>query len=404
VIVIVGTGVAAVRAAEALRDAGSSAPIVMVGAERTLPYDRPPLSKEFLRGETTLEGARIHGEEFFRERAVELVLGAAAKSVDTVSRTLELESGRRIGFAKLLIATGASPRRLLVPGAELDGVLTLRTSTDALHLKTALARAARVVVIGGGLIGLEVASVARAAGKVVTIVEAARQPLARLLRGDEAAGAIAALHRDHGTIVRTSTVVTELRGEHRVEEVLLSTGERLPADVVLVAVGVEPSTGWLVGSGIQLNDGVLTNASLETSVPDVYAAGDVARAFQPEVARHVRFEHYGAAHEQGVVAGRVMAGAIAIPNVVQSAGSEQFGVRLQVLGHTADADHVLVRGSLEARSFVAFFLVGGSVRGAFVMNRTRDLPMVRKLVTHRVHIDERRIADDSEPLAAPSSA
>ncbi|AKU94952.1 Ferredoxin reductase [Labilithrix luteola] len=403
-IVVVGTGLAAVCAVEGLRDEGCSAPIMMVGAERDLPYDRPPLSKEFLRGETTLEAARIRGDAFYREHNVELVLGAAAKSLDTHSRELELEHGRRIPFDKLLIATGASARRLPVPGAELDGVLTLRTGADALHLKTELARAGHVVVVGGGFIGLEVASAARAMGKHVTVVEAAPQPLARLLHGERVAGAITQLHRDHGVVVHTSTTVTEFCGAHRVEEVVLSTGERIPADVVLVAVGVEPSTRWLAGSGIRLDDGVLTNASLETNVPGIYAAGDVARALQPGAEGHARFEHYGAAYEQGVVAGRLIAGGTAVPNVIPGAGSEQFGVRMQVLGRTAGADRVVVRGSLEARTFAAFFLVEGAVRGAFLMNRVRELPVVRKLVLNRACVDERRIADESQPLVMPAVA
>ncbi|CAN5750231.1 FAD-dependent oxidoreductase [soil metagenome] len=402
--IIVGGGLAAVRAVEALRDSGSTAPIVMVGAESALPYDRPPLSKELLRGETTLEDAVIHGEDYFRDRDVELVLGAAAKHLHAAARTIELYDGRCIAFDKLLIATGATPRRLLVRGGELDGVMTLRSGADALRLKVALARAGPVVVIGGGLIGLEVASVARAAGKDVTIVEAGRQPLARLLHGEHVAGAIADLHRSHGTVVRTSTTVGELRGAGRVEEVVLSTGERIPADLVLVAIGVTPATEWLVGSAIDLDDGVLTNASLETNVPGIYAAGDVARAFQPDLRRHVRFEQYGSAHEQGVVAGRLMAGVgvTAVPTITPGAGSEQFGVRMQVVGDAAKADRVLVRGSLEDRSFTAFFLVDGRVRGAFLMNRPRDLPVTRKLVARRAQIDERRITDETEPLVEGS--
>lgn len=401
--VIVGTGLAAVRAVEALRDSGSSAPIVMIGAERALPYDRPPLSKEFLRGETTLEDARIHDEDFFRDRDVELVLGRAAKRLHAATRTIELDHGSGITFERLLIATGATPRRLPVRGAELDGVMTLRTGADALRLKMELARAGSVVVVGGGLIGLEVASVARAAGKDVTIVEAARQPLARLLHGENVASAIADLHRSHGTVVRTSTTVRELRGAGRVEEVVLSSGERIPADLVLAAVGVSPATEWLVDSGIALDDGVLTNASLETNVPGIYAAGDVARAFQADLHRHVRFEQYGSAHEQGIVAGRGMAGVRAVPTITPGAGSEQFGVRMQVVGHAAAAERVLVRGSFTDRSFAAFFLVDERVHGAFLMNRPRDLPAARKLVIQRARVDERRITDETRPLLDSSS-
>ena len=397
---IVGTGLAAVRAVEALREAGSSEPIIMVGSERVLPYDRPPLSKAFLRGETTLAETLIHEADFYAAQRVELDLGVAARALRVSTRTVELEDGRELRFDKLLIATGAEPRTLSVPGAHLDGVATLRTGADALRLKTELARAERLVVVGGGLIGLEVAAVARTAGKSVTVIEAARQPMARLLDVEQVASAVADLHREHGAVVRTQTTVTELRGAGRVEEVILSTGERTPADLVLVAIGVKPALGWLEGSGLHLDDGVLTDDHLQTNVPGIFAAGDVARAFNPLLGREVRFESYGSAQEQGAVAGRAMAGRLAVANILPSAGSEQYGARLQILGTVGGAGRVLVRGSFAQRSFVAFFLVDGAVRGAFLMNRARDLPAVRRLVAQRVPIDERRIADEAEPIAA----
>jgi 3-phenylpropionate/trans-cinnamate dioxygenase ferredoxin reductase subunit len=397
--VIVGTGVAAVRAVEAFREAGGSAPIVMIGAEPELPYDRPPLSKEFLRGETTLDDARIHDDAFYRDNDVVLVRGVRATRLDTRDRVVELEDGRHIPFTKLLIATGSAPRRLGIPGEQLANVLSLRTGIDAQGLKTNLEKAARIVVVGGGLIGLEVGSVARAAGKQVTIIEAARQPLARLLHGEQVASAVADLHREHGSEVRTSMTLRELRGSGRVEEVVLSTGERIAADVVIVAVGIVPSTDWLLGSGLRLDDGVVVDAELRADVADVFAAGDVARALQPS-GRHVRFEQYGIACEQGIVAGRAMAGVVGRPSTLPGAGSEQFGIRMQVIGATGDAGQVVVRGSLAHRSFVAFFLRDGTVHGAFVMDRAREVPAVRELVTQRARIDERRIADEGQPVGA----
>lgn len=401
--VIVGAGLAAVRAAEALREAGSSEPIVMVGAERGLPYERPPLSKELLRGETTLEDARLHDEAFYRTHDIELLLGAAARRLSVSDRALELEDGRRIAFGQLLVATGSAPRKLGIPGERLRNVLTLRTAPDAWRLKTELARSPRVLVIGGGLIGLEVASVARAGGTDVTVVEAARQPLARLLHHDEVASAVARLHRDHGTTVRTSTRVTELRGAHGVEEAVLSTGETLPVDLVVVAVGIVPSADWLRGSGLHVDDGVVVDAGLRTNVPGIFAAGDVASAYQPAQGRHVRFEQYGSAQEQGTVAGRAMAGIAGAPAVLPGAGSEQFGVRMQVIGDASGSDRVLVRGSLEGRSFLALFLRDGRAHGAFVMGRPRDVPAVRKLVTSRARVDAHLVSNEDEPIAAAAA-
>jgi 3-phenylpropionate/trans-cinnamate dioxygenase ferredoxin reductase component len=386
--VIVGAGVAAVRAAEALREAGSSEPIVMVGSERELPYERPPLSKELLRGEMTIQQAHLHDVSFYRDNAIELVLGTTAKRLDLADRALDLDDGRRLPFRQLLIATGSTPRRLGVPGEELENVLSLRTAADALRLVNLFAGACRVVVIGAGLVGLEVAAVARAAGKVVTVLETAPQPMARLLPCEEVASAIAELHRDHGTVVRTSVTVTELRGTNRVEEVILATGERLPADVVVVAIGVVPATEWLVGSGLHLDDGVVVDAELRTEVPGVRAAGDVARSLHQAYGRHLRLEQYGSAHEQGVVAGRAMAGVRGSAEVLPGAGSEQLGVRMHVVGLTCDADRVVVRGSVERRSFVAFFLRKGAIFGAFVMGRPREVPAVRKLVASRARLDE----------------
>lgn len=398
--VIVGAGLAAVRAAEALREAGSSEPIVMIGSEPELPYEKPPLSKELLRGETTIEQARIHDEAFYRTHDIELVLGSAARCLNVRERTIQLASGREIAFRQLLIATGSAPRRLGVPGERLANVLSLRTAADALRLSAELERAARVVVIGGGLVGLEVASVARAKGKEVTIVEASVQPLARLLPGGHVGAAIADLHRDHGTVVRTSVCVTELLGAERVESVVLSTGEALPADLVLVAVGVAPAVEWLLGSSLRVDDGVLVDASLGTEVPGIFAAGDVARVLQRTTGRYVRFEQYGCAHDQGIVAGRAMAGVPGTAASIPGAGSEQFGVRMQVIGEPSSTDRVVVRGERASRSFVAFFLRDGAVGAAFVMGRSRDVPAVRKLVTSGSRIDERLLVDESHPIVS----
>jgi 3-phenylpropionate/trans-cinnamate dioxygenase ferredoxin reductase component len=396
--VIVGTGLAAVRAAEALREAGSSEPIVLVGAEHDLPYERPPLSKQFLRGEATLDDTRLHDEAFYRTHEIELVLGSAARSLNVHDRTITLDRGREIPFRQLLIATGSVPRRLGVPGERLANVLALRTAADAVRLAAELEHASRVVVIGAGLIGLEVASVARAAGKDVTIVEASPQPFARLLQGSHVSSAIADLHRDHGSVVVTSTWVTELLGSDRVEQVVLSSGEKIATDLVVVAIGVVPAVEWLHGSGVRLDDGVVVDAGLRTEVHGVFAAGDVARVHQPSTGHYVRFEHYGSAQEQGIIAGRAMSGSAGTVTSARGAGSEQFGVRMQVIGEPRRTDRVVVRGDLAKRDFVAFFLHDGAVRAAFVMGRPRDAPAVRKLVTSCTRVDDRLLVDESQPI------
>lgn len=361
---------------------------MMVGSELSLPYERPPLSKEFLRGATTPADALLHAEDYYAAHGLELVRGAAAVGLDLHSRSIDLANGRRLPFARLLIATGAAPRRLGVRGESLDGVLSLRTLDDSLRLRAALAHAERVVVVGAGLIGLEVAAIARSAGRTVTLVEAGRQPLSRLLHGADVGGAIAALHRDHGTDVRTDTRVAAFLGDAQLEAVQLSTGERLPADIAVVAVGIVPSTDWLIGSGLRLEDGIVVDAELRTNHPGVYAAGDVARAFQTETGRHERFEQYGAAHEQGRAAGRGMAGMPSAPSILPGAGSEQFGVRMSVVGSTDDHDQVVIRAGVGDYAFAALFVRRSVVHGAFVMGRAKELPAIRQLVRRHAPVDE----------------
>ncbi|MBX3233571.1 MAG: FAD-dependent oxidoreductase [Labilithrix sp.] len=396
--VIVGTGLAAVRAAEAMREVGSSEPIMMVGSELSLPYERPPLSKELLRGAMTPADALLHPEDYYAAHGIELVRGSAATGLDLRARSVQLANGQQLSFGRLLIATGATPRRLHVPGETLDGILYLRSLDDSVRLRAALDQAERVVVVGGGFIGLEVAAVARAAGRTVTLLEAGRQPLARLLHGAEVAGAIAKLHRDQGVDLRTETRVNAFLGGGRLEGVELSTGERLPADIALVAVGVVPTTDWLVGSGLRLDDGVLVDAELRTNHPAIFAAGDVARAFLRETGRHARFEQYGAAHEQGRAAGRAMAGLPSVPSITPGAGSEQFGVRMSVLGATDDHDRIVICPGNEDHAFAALFVRGPVVRGAFVMGRAKELPAVRQLVRRNAPLDEFAFLIGTTPL------
>lgn len=394
--VIVGASLAGVRAAESLRSNGLDGELILVGAERELPYERPPLSKELLAGEVDRAALRLQPESFYVDRRIELELGRRASAFDPIGRTIRFDDGGQLEVDRLLIATGAAPRRLGVEGEDLDGVVSLRTLADAIELRDRLARARRVVVVGGGLLGLEIAAAAVRDGRSVTVLEADSVPLRRI--AGPLGAAVAALHRGRGVDVRVSSKVVAIRGARGVDEVVLGDGSRIGADLVVVAVGVAPATGWLEGSGIALDDGVLTNALGETSIEGVWAAGDVARAFSPHLGRAARLESYGNAHSQGVAIGRSMLGDAEPFAGVPAASSVQHGVRIQSLGEVIGAHAIVTRGEPGRPDLLAFFLRGDRVVGAFGLDRPRDVLVARRLVTERRRVRPDDLADPRRPL------
>lgn len=354
--VIIGTGLAGLRAAEAIRATGDEGDIIMVGAEHEPPYSRPPLSKEFLAGELQEPELLLRPLAFYSQQRIDLRLGARAVSLDVSTRRVELASGERLAFDRLLIASGSEPQRLEVEGAELAGIHFLRTYRDAAALAGELREAGRVVVVGAGLVGLEVAATARQAGKDVTLVEAHRTALHRVLGDGPLGDAVLDLHRDEGVLVLTSATVQAFRGHRRVQGVVLVDGTVLPADVVAVGVGVRPAVDWLRGSGLALGDGVPVDAYTETHVPGIFAAGDVASMLDPLSGRRMRLEQNGHAHAQGASAGRAMAGRPEPYSPLPSVSSTRFGRRLQALGRVQGDEELLLRGRVEERAFTAFFL------------------------------------------------
>lgn len=356
-IVIVGASLAAHRALNELRRRGFDGRITLIGAERHYPYDRPPLSKQILQG--TWEPVRtLHDDpDRYAELDVEMVLGKPAARLDTVARAVELDDGMRVPFDTLLIATGASPRTL--PNTPpLAGIHTLRTMDDAIAIRRAFEAGAKVCVIGAGFIGAEVAAAARARGLDVTIVEALEQPLARVL-GPTVGAAVARIHREHGVDLRLNARVTGFEGSEQVEAVTLADGTTVPADVVIVGVGVAPNTGWLEGSGVALDDGVLCDATLATNVPGIWAAGDVARWYNPQYGRHIRAEHWTSAVEQGMA---VAANILAAPgdakphSSVPYIWSDQYDVSIELDGDPQPGDDVhVLHDEPDAGKFLAAF-------------------------------------------------
>ena len=389
-LVVVGASLAGLRAVEGARAAGFAGDITLVGAEEHLPYDRPPLTKEVLTdGEAPPLPLLRDEQSYADELRTTLRLGTTALRLDPDRRTLQLDDGE-LPFSALVIATGARPRRLPVDGQDLPGVHVVRTVDDARAVHRDLADARQVVVVGAGFIGSEVASAARARGLDVTVLEAAPTPLAHAV-GARFGATLAELHGRHGTTVRCGAAVTGLDGTERVEAVRLADGSSVPADLVVVGVGAEPVVEWLEGSGVEVDDGVRCDATLATSVPGVYAAGDVARWHNPLFDRSMRLEHWTNAAEQGGAAGRHAVD----PDSAQPFGSvpyfwsDLYGSRVQLVGVPSGEADFLV-GDADAESWLALYVDGDRLVGALGLNATKLVMRARVLLGKRASTKDAR--------------
>ncbi|MDP3714049.1 MAG: FAD-dependent oxidoreductase [Mycobacteriales bacterium] len=378
--VVVGASLAGLRAVEAARKSGYTGPLVLVGAEEHLPYDRPPLSKAFLDPGDPPPVPQHRTDEQLRELDVELRLGSAATGLDTSAREVVLADGKRLRYAQLVIATGAQARQL--PGEQLPGVHTLRTVDDARAIRSAMDSGCRTVVVGGGFIGSEVASAARKRDLPVTVLEAAPMPLVRAV-GEHMAPACAALHARHGTELRCGVAVATLEGDGHVERVVLTDGQVLAADLVVVGIGADPTTGWLQDSGLELDDGIVCDATLRAA-EGVYAAGDVARWTNPQFDRVMRLEHWTSAAEQGAAAARnALDPGNATPySTVPYFWSDWYTDKLQMVGITA-ADEVHVVGDLDDERWVALYRRGDALVGALALNLPGKIMKYRAMIGRR---------------------
>jgi 3-phenylpropionate/trans-cinnamate dioxygenase ferredoxin reductase subunit len=348
--VIVGGGLAGAKAAETLREDGFAGRIVLIAAEDELPYERPPLSKGYLLGSAPREEAYVHPREFYGEHEIELLTGVAATAVDAGEHSLALADGRTLGYDKLLIATGAQPRRPPIPGIDLDGVHTLRTLTDSETLHRTFEGGGTVVVIGAGWIGCEVAAAARTLGAEVALVEQAETPLHAVL-GPELGGWFGELHSSHGVRVLTGSAVDRIAGDGRVQAVHLAGGDKIDCDAVIVGVGVAPDTKLAETAGLTVDNGIVVDEHLRTSAPDVFAAGDVANAFHPHYGRHVRVEHWANALNQGPVAARSMLGGGDGYGNLPYFFTDQYDIGMEYIGLHGPDDRPVVRGSLNDTDF-----------------------------------------------------
>ncbi len=403
-VVVVGANIAGASAVEALRRAGYDGRLVLIGAEVELPYERPPLSKEYLLGERGEDQLFLRPAAFYDEMNVELRLGTRAEALDTIAHEVVLADGTRVGFDRLLIATGSHVRHLPLPGGDLPGVHYLRTLADGRALATEMRAAGasgRGVVIGAGFIGAEVASACRSLGLDVTLIELLPLPLSRAL-GNEVGAIFAEIHRRHGVDLRLEEGVAEIRGAGRVEEVVTTSGLHIPCSFVVIGVGVAPAIEWLRDSGLALDNGVIVDEFCESSVPGVFAAGDVANwPYQqagdtPPV--YVRLEHWDNALRQSEVAAGNLLGQRTPFAPVPYFWSDQYNLRLQYVGHAVTWDQLLFRGTPGGDSWIAFYLQAGHIAAALAVNRVRDLVPLKKLVGMSVTPDV--LADESADLRA----
>jgi 3-phenylpropionate/trans-cinnamate dioxygenase ferredoxin reductase subunit len=398
-IVIIGGGLAGAKAAESTRANGFDGRVVLVGAEQQLPYERPPLSKAVLRGDAVPSSTLAHDADYYAAHDIETIIGRAAIGLDVATRTVHIAGGGQVPFDAAILATGAAPRRLDVPGADLDGVHYLRNLDDSIRLADAIRAASRVAVVGGGWIGTEVAASARQMGAEVTLIDPGPVPLRRVL-GARIGAVFAGLHADNGVALRLGAGVTALRGDDSVEAVVLTDGRVEPADLVVVGIGVIPRVDLAVHAGLRVDGGVVVDEQLESNVAGVYAAGDIANAFHPHYGRHLRVEHWANALNQGLTAGANATGRHDPYTRLPYFFSDQFDLGLEYVGHGDPSDDVVVRGDLEDRKFVAFWHRDGMVTAAMNVNVWDVVDDLKAIVSAARAVDLRRLADTGVALDA----
>jgi len=412
--VIVGASLAGAKAAETLRSEGFGGRVIMLGTETERPYERPPLSKGYLLGKDEKSTIYVHEEGWYAEHEVDLRLGVTVTSVDPAGRTVTTADGQSVAFDRLLLATGASPRKLEVLGADRDGVLYLRTVADSERLAAAFQGGGRVATIGAGWIGLEVTAAAREAGCDVTVIEPEVTPLYRAV-GPELGGMFADLHREHGVEFRLGESVSEIRGPGgsggggqggqtgpagAVGEVVTSSGVAVPADVVVVGIGIVPNTGLAADADLEVGNGVVTDAALRSSDTSIYVAGDLANSYRPLLGRRVRVEHWANALASGPAAAQSMLGQDVSYDPVPYFFSDQYDLGMETAGlpEPGTYDQVLYRGDRPGREFIAFWLAGGAVVAGMNVNVWDVNDDIQALIQGGKRVDPARLTDPTIPL------
>ena len=404
-IVIVGASLAGGTAAVTLREQGFDGDLVLIGAERQLPYNRPPLSKGYLRGQDRFEDQLVKPASYYAEQRIQLKLGVRATAIDAKQKVVELESGESVVYDRLLVATGGRNRAFSVPGANLAGVFQLRTVEDCDRIRAAASRGRRAVVIGFGFIGSEVSAALRHLSVEVVAVEGGRVPLARVV-GDEVGLVLADIHREKGVELVSEDSVAALEGGNRVERVRTRKNRVFECDLVVAGIGIVPNIELLEVAGAQVDNGVLVDERCRTSLPDVFAAGDVTNHLHPIFGR-LRVEHWNNGYQQGRAAARSLLGGTQLYDYVHTFWSDQYEHLIEYVGFAPSWDRVVFRGRPESRKFLGFYLKDGIVRAAIGLNRGGDpedpqadseLKAAVEMVRRRASIDPKKLADENVEL------
>jgi 3-phenylpropionate/trans-cinnamate dioxygenase ferredoxin reductase subunit len=404
-IVIVGASLAGATAAASLREDGFDGEIHLIGAEAHLPYNRPPLSKGYLRRQEHFEDQLLKPAAYYAEQRIDLRLGTPATAIDATQKFVDLEGGERVRYDRLLVATGGRNRTPSVPGATLEGVFQLRTVEDCDRIRAVARPGRRAVVVGLGFVGSEVTASLRQLGVEATAIDHARAPLARVV-GEEVGQVLATIHREKGVELVLEDSVAAFEGSGHVERVRTNKGRLLECDLVVAGIGIVPNAELLAAAGGQVENGVLVDERCRTSLSDVFAAGDVTNHRHPIFGR-VRVEHWNNGYQQGRAAARSLLGGEHVYDPVHSFWSDQYEHSIQYVGFAAGWDRVVVRGRLESRAFLGFYLTDGIVRAVVGFNRGGDpedpkadgeLKAAVNLVRHRVAVDSAKLADEDVDL------
>ena len=394
---IVGASLTGAKAAEELRSNGFDGRVMLVGAEPERPYERPPLTKDYLRGESERAKAYVHPDGFYEEQEIELATGVTVTAIDPGASRVTLDDGRTLGYDRLLIAPGAAPRRLPSPGADLDGVCYLRTLADCDLLRTRLGAGGRVVVVGAGWIGSEFAASARQRGLEVTVIDPQPLPNGRIF-GSDVADFYRDVHRQHGIELLLGEGVDAFEGDRAVARVRTRSGRRIECDFAVVGIGVVPRTGLAGDAGLEVSNGIVVDANLQTTAPGVFAAGDVANAWHPFYGQRIRVEHWANALNQGPAAARAMLGQQVSYDRIPYFYSDQYDVGMEYSGYAPQWDEVIFRGDREGGEFIAFWLRGGRVAAGMNVNVWDVNPQIEALIRARQPAEVAALADPGVTL------
>lgn len=397
-VVIVGAGQAGAWVAITLRGLDPARRVVLIGDEAHPPYERPPLSKAVLAGKASIESAYIKPRDYYEQNGIELVLGRSVQLIDRDRREIEFSDGTRLGYGVLVLATGARPRNLPVPGCHLPQVRTLRNAADVDAIRPQLAPGKRIVAIGAGFIGLEFAAVAIQAGCAVTVLDAAPHPMGRVV-DPMVARAIADGHTGRGVAFRLSASIAGIAEAEDHVEVVLGSGERVPADLVIVGIGAVPNAELAQDAGVACNDGIVVDAFGRTSDPSIFAAGDVTRHFNPLLERSLRLESWQNAQNQGIAVAKVIAGETDPYAEIPWFWTDQYDSNFQIVGAPAAWDRVVWRGAPDEAKFTALYMAGDRVVAGNTMNNARDIRFIRQLILSGKPVTDAALADPATNLA-----